>query len=581
MPTITTNLIPTVNPGSLLNKLVNDSTIAIRFYTAKDPVYYEVLSRPIADLALRQLIVAKAVDNIQLRLAYQNLYPFLVQPIVYSGTSQVSLPASWIWGMNVSMPAKWEKVRLAKIKRVSGANATGGTGDDYTGTLRLVFTAQEQGSTNEVSVFETDYQIDSTLDFQTTRINTALVGETSKIANSESETVDGFVTFRTLDRDDSTVQEFLNFLDTPMVISDADSDGEFDSPAVYQILDESDTTRYTLVGLSHGTGLLVDPAIVPVPPIESSVENWVDSFNYPFDDDASLQSATHVSVVIPTGMFKQFALSVPAGDEPDGDLSGEFFPVFVSKIVRDSDTGDTISLKFSTYNVETPSTSPVEFASLTLERSMVAGQRVEIVPIQNLFPSKSGESNWMQGFGRGHVMLSSKWGSGTATSGRVVDELFDAMAAMPDNPPEALFNKGSSRVSSFGLQSSPKTAPTMGQFEALVGSRNGIENEDPSSSNRFVVEADQGLGSKIDFLDGTHNLSSITGASRYGYTGSLCHRMIYFEIDASKSYNYNTEILPRLKILLGRDPSFGDMWFDGVRIKVFTGTSNSGVWQTF
>lgn len=578
MPTITTNLIPTVNPGNLLNKLVNDSTIAIRFYTAKDPVYYEVLSRPIADLALRQLIVAKAVDNIQLRLAYQNLYPFLVQPIVYNGTSQINLPASWIWAMNVSMPAKWEKVRLAKIKRVSGANGDTGTSAGYTGILRLVFTAHEEGSVNEVSVFETDYNINSTLEYQTTRIGTNLVGETSKIASSEAETIDGFVTFRTLDLDDETVQEFISFLDIPLVAVDANSDGEFDSPSVYQILDESDTTRYTLTGLSHGTGLLVDPAIIPVPPIESSVENWVDSFNYPFDDDATLQSATHVSVSIPHGMFKQFAISVPAGDEPDGDLSGEFFPVYVSKVVREDESGETISLRFSTYNVENASTSPIEFASLTLERNMAAGQRVEIVPTQNLFASKPDENDWMQGFGRGHVVLSAKWGAGTATTGRTVDDLFDAMLAMPDNPPEALFNKDAARVSSFGIQSAPKTVPTIGQFKALVGTRSNVSGEGPSSSNRFVVEKDQGLGAKIDLLDPSYSLSNVNGVSRYGYTGGLCHKMIFCEVDASKSYNYNTEILPRIKILLGRDPIFGDMWYDGVRMKVF---GPNGTWQTF
>ncbi len=575
MPTITTSLIPTINPGSLLSRLVSDNTITVRFYTAKDPVYYEVMSRPIADLALRQLIIAKAVDNIQLRLGYQNLFPFLVQPVVVNGTAQLDLPGSWIWAMQVALPAKWEKIRLAKIKRISGENAaTGGTGEDYTGALRLVFYGQEEGSTSEVALFEADYEIDSTLDYQTVRVSKTLSGESNPIPTSEKETVDGFITFRTLDRDDSVVQEFMAFLDPPLTPSDANSDGEYDSPAVYQILDESDTTRYTLVGLSHGTGLLVDPAIAPIPPIASSIENWVDSFNYPFDDAASLLSATHASVTIPTGLFKQFLISVPAGDEPDGDLSGSYFPVFVSKVVREDDTGDTISLRFSTYNVESPSTSPIEFASLTLERSMSSGDRVAIVPTENLYPSHAGESNWMQGFGRGHVVLSGKWGS----TDSVVDAFFDAVTAIPDSPAEALFTKDSTRISSFGAHSSPKTVPTVGQGAALVGSRDGVDGEDPSSANRFVVEADQGLGTRIDFLDGSYSLSSLDGASRYGYSGGLCHRIVYFEVDASKSYNYATEILPRLVILLGRNPIFGDMWYDGVRMKIFGPNST---WQTF
>jgi len=78
MPTISPALVPTVTPGNLFDRLTQDTTLNIRWLTATDPVLFEALNRPMADIALRQLIIAKAVDALQLRLSFQNLFPFLI-----------------------------------------------------------------------------------------------------------------------------------------------------------------------------------------------------------------------------------------------------------------------------------------------------------------------------------------------------------------------------------------------------------------------------------------------------------------------------------------------------------------------
>jgi len=108
MPTIYPNLVPTVLPGNLFSSFVNDQSLSIRWITKNDPVMFEVSNRPIADTVIRQLILAKAVDQINLRLGHQALFPFIMQTKIISGTSLIDIPLSWIWDMNVALPEKWE-----------------------------------------------------------------------------------------------------------------------------------------------------------------------------------------------------------------------------------------------------------------------------------------------------------------------------------------------------------------------------------------------------------------------------------------------------------------------------------------
>jgi hypothetical protein len=214
MPTIDPALVPVINPGQLFSRFTTDTTLNIRWIEPTDPVYYEVQNRPVADVALRQLILAKALDNINLRLSHQAIFPFLIPPKVNAGTGGIlDLPISWIWDMHISIPAKWILLRLTKIERISGHNptSTGSDQSDYTGKLRLIFAAQEIGATAETSLFYLDYDIASLLSYQFV----PAVVVTSAIASdavdpSEAETIAGYAIFRTLDLDDPETQTFLD-----------------------------------------------------------------------------------------------------------------------------------------------------------------------------------------------------------------------------------------------------------------------------------------------------------------------------------------------------------------------------------
>lgn len=576
MPTIDPTKVPAINPGSLFSQLTSNTSLMIRWLTSLDPAYHEALNRPIADLALRQLIIAKTLDNINLQLGHQSLFPFLVQARAV-GSSEVDLPASWIWDLHVSMPSKWENIRLAKIKRISGTN--GSSEGDFTGKLRLVFTASQVNTTTETSIFQADYTIDSVLAFQRSRISVPTSSEEALVvANSEQETINGFIVFRTLPLSDSETLDFLEVI-APPIDTTADSSGEFLIPETYQIADEAAggadvTNDYTLAGMSHGTGILLSSATNAIPPADSDVTTWINTFNYPFDADITLQSTSPSGIEIPSGIFKEFNIVAPASDEPTGDASGEYFPVYISRIVRLDASSDTLVLYFATYNVETPSIVPIEFATLTLERSMTADTVVALVPIENLWVNHAGDSAWHQGFGKGYALLSTLWSSSAST----ITDFFDSFLSVIGTPASVIFSKSATRLSAFSISRVPQYIPTVGQSEALRGSLSG--STEPSSTNRYVVEGDQGLGTQVDFtVETSIPVGKRTHAAidRYGYSGSLTHRIVQLVIDASDTtLDYDTDVLPRLTVLLGRQPAFGDFWFDGTRLKFFDGSTFVG-----
>jgi hypothetical protein len=571
MPTISENLLPTIAPGSLLQRFTTDESINIRWLTAQDPVYFEALNRPLADIALRQLILAKTLDNISLRLGHQALFPFLIQPYLVSGSYTTGLPLSWIWDMQVSLPAKWQNLRLAKIKRISGANNVGSAGSSYTGALRLVFTAVEAGSTLEVALFQADYEINSALTYQIMPIMHLVQGEEPVILPvGELSTIAGYLTFRTLDQSDPVVQAMFNAVPPPIGVP-TNSAGEYVTPTVVAILDSAPSNvsanSFSQLAVSHGTGLLTLSAWNPIPAINSDIATWVQAFNYPFDANATLQSATVPGLVIPRGLFKEFNLVAPASDNPTGDQTGNFFPVYISRIERNDVSADSITMYFSTFNEETPSIVPVEFAQLVLHNTFTPNQIVAITQAHHLFPSHDTDPNWFQGFGKGHVMLSDFWGTAT------VNDFFALFAPLVNDPPEALFVFPSTRVSSYGLSRASTYTPTAGQAAALRGSKDTIAY--PSATNRYVVEADQGLGTQVDFATNTSlppNKRENPDIERFGYTGCLAHKIFSLIVDASgPNHDYDMDVLPRIKILLGRPPMFGDQWWDGTRLKFFNG----------
>lgn len=576
-------MIPTKTPGSLFNDLTgNDASLNVRWLVANDPVFFEVLNRPLTDIVVRQLVIAKALDTLQVRLGHQTLFPFLVQPLVASGTEQVDVPIGWIWDFHASLPKKWENLRLAKIKRMAGTN---GDTDGYTGVLRLIFTASTISSSTEVAIFQVDYEIDSNLTFQPARLTVVESPEESTVISAgESETVAGFIMFKTMDTSDETVQDFLDLLALPSDQTDADADNLFDNPAIYEIVDSgiggpAVTDDFALLAMSHGTGLLTDSAFNAIPELDSDVQSWVTAFNYPFDVNANLLSTG--GITIPSGLFREFNLAVPAGDQPTGDTSGTYYPVWISRIERIGTGSNQLRVYFATYNVTdtetggSPSTTPIEFASLDLLRSYGDGDIVAITPLTDLLLQDSDE--YQQHFGRGHVVLSSLWDRTT----NEVDDFFDAFDDVLDDPADTDYTLSSTRISSFGLSRVPKYIPTIGQSRAMVGSTARRDTPiPPSDENRFVTELDQGLGNTVD-LEAESGITPNDAIDRYGYTGSLCHKVIKLvvdgtAVDSNNATFYEDEILPRLRVLLGRDPQFGDWMYNGVRIMFFNGDTWQG-----
>lgn len=580
VPTISPSLIPTVSPGTIFTQLTTDDSLNIRWISINEPVHFSVMNRPIADVAVRQLIMAKALDALNLRLSHQSNFPFLTVAKVDTGTTEFDLPASWIWDLHASVPKKWENLRLAKIKRISGTNSD--SAGEITGKLRLIFTANEQGSAVEVSLFQADYQIDSILSFQVLRLSVVTASEESNAVDAgESETITGFLIFRTLDTTDQTVIDFFTALAPPVGGTDADADGLFDSPEVYEIVNsvaggELTEDDFSLSAINHGTGILVASAWNAIPSLDSDVNTWLATFNFPFRLSATRQSFSPITVTIPSPLFSEFDLCVPCSDEPTGDNSGEFSPVWISKIRRLDTGADRLQFFFATFNIkdDVASVTPIDFATLTLERNSVAGQIVEIEPIDDLqLDESSGQELFRQGFGRGHVALSSLW-SGTTS---VIDDFFDAFQSVLDDPADVSFTKSSSILGAPGaLSRSSRTTPTQGQHEALAGSSARLEVPvHPSDENRYITEQDQGLGDEVDFrlLTGFTENEDIESIA---HTGALAHRIVFLTVDSSgDNHSYDTDILPRLRVLFGRDPQAGDQWFDGTILKMFI---PAGVW---
>jgi len=585
MPNISPSVIPFIPAGSLFNRLTTDSTFNIRWITNADPVYFEVQNRPTADLDVQLLIVAKAVDNVGLRMSHNYLFPFLIVPKLDAGSlGHLELPAAWIWDLHASLPQKWEYVRLARIKRLSGAN--GGSTGGYSGVLRLIFTAQIKGSITEVAVFRADFTIDSTLDYQISRIIVPATGEEPiTVAASETSTIDGFIEFRSLDDTDPTVRGMYDALPFG---GGSGSSGEM----VLSLVDggapggSTDEQSYSASNFAHGTGLLTASAYNLIPVLDSDPNIWLESFNYPFRLGASRQSTTPASspITIPKAIFSEFDICVPVSDQPTGDTTGAYCPIWVNRIERVDGAANTIKFIFATFNItlDQMSTVPIEFAEMTLSRSGTPGMVVEIAAIENLLMISGGSANLaMQGFGRGHAVLSDKWGGSTSE----IEDFFDAFIPIVDVPPAAIYTDESTHISALAVSRSPRNIPDDGQYAALKSTSARRETPIvPSDTNRFVTEKDSGLGDQVDFSAATSPLPPAIrdnpDINRYGFKGGLVRPLITLIINSAGTvHTYDTDILPRLTALLGRPPQFGDTWFDGTRIKVFVIVgSDPGVW---
>lgn len=576
---INPNLVPSKVPGTLFTSFTGgDQTLLVRYHQALEPVYYEILNRPLKDLEVRQLIIAKAIDTLQVAYGSQFYYPFLIQPRIVSGTTEFDVPVEWIWDMHISIPENWDSVRLARVKRVQGNNGTSG----YTGVIRFIFTATLEGSTTEVAVMYADYNINNQLSYQLNRLQPVLPGEEPIVLSADDRNrFSGFITFSTLNVQDQNVQDLFDLL-APPVNQSTNPQGYYITPAVYEIADSSAggtaiTGDFSNQQISHGTGILTDSAINTIPNQVVSSQGLLDSLNYPFSADSTLQSQD--GIIIPSGLFSEFDITAPAGDEPTGDTSGTYFPVWISKIERFGTGNNQLRFYFSTYNVtdNNPSTNPVEFAVLDLLSNYTAGDILEIIPANNL-RNVNGANAALSGqhFGRGHVKLSDMW-SGTSTT---ISDFFTSMAAL-GSITFTEFNKSSTRIGPLAISRVNKYVPSIGENQALAGSTaRRLPQIPPSDTNRYVTELDQGLGQRID-LEVTGGLTPNNAIERYGYAGTLVRKLIHLcinqsNVDINDTNFYANHVLPRLRILLGRDPIFGDEWFDGIRFMRFNGDT----WQS-
>lgn len=570
MPTISPSLVPSIAPGNIFDRFTEDTTLNVRFLTAQDPVFFEATNRPMADITLRQLIIAKALDDLNTALGANAIFPFLIPPRVTDGSSQVDVPVRLFWDMHSSVSNRWANIRLARVDRLDGENPTSGT-DGATGTLRMIFTANEaSGSvtgTAEIAIFYADYEIDSTLDYQRVNLTAATADATpglTPLDPSETMTVGGYITFQTLDPTGTEMSAFLELVAPGMTGSEP-----------YEIVDGGSTAgaAYNVSDLSHGTGLLADSAVNLILALDSDPANWIDAFNHPFAIASTLESDTP-SLSIPRGLFREMDITAPAGDAATGDVSGTTFPVWINRVESDgSATIPTLIFYFATYPVSPidPSTI-IEFGSLTLQSDMVAGQTVAIVPNDNLYRDQS-SNNFNQDFGRGHVTLSGLWG----ITGGEVDTFFTNFPIIVGTDTSATFGLAATRIAHWGISRVPKYSPTAGQAAALGGTSSDRDTPiHPSSSNKYVTQLDEGLGDSIN-LDNQTGISSHTAINPFGNTATRSHALIKLVVDpdlASQTMDadfYDDELLPRLRILLGRDPVFGDVWYNGNRFVTFNG----------
>lgn len=570
MPTIDSSLIPLVSPGNVFPTLTGSSTLQIRFLISQDPHFFDVYNRPLGDITVRQLIIAKSLDQLGLRISHQTNFPFLVPATVDVATSQVALPVSWIWDMNVSLPDSWENLRLARIQRFPGDSDL--TDADFTGTLRLIFTANSVGGSSEIALFYVDYLIESNLSFQIKDIKPATTSEyPTVIPSNQQGTIAGFVTFRTLDVENEA-EFFANLapaVDATAVVTALECPTDYeitDTPAGGAAVDND----FSLVATSHGTGLLVVSAYNTVPPIGVDENSVLAALNFPWRSGTSLSSVDSLST-IPSLLFSDFSITAPQGDRTIS--LEENYPVTLTKIIRLDSDADQLQFVFSTVNTIIGSTSSemIEFASMVINRSGTPGDIVEITPRLNLRDNESSDSELsFQNFGSGFAILSSAW-----TTDAGISAFFDSFKGIVDDPASRSFT---AVLSDFSVQRSPLNIPTLGQASALEGSSSRRDVPlNPSDDNRYVTELDEGLGDSVTFTD--EGLEANDDINDVGYKGGRVNKSVSLIVNTANDakFNYADHILPRLKLLLGRSPIHGDEWFDGTTFKRYDGLSNSWI----
>jgi len=278
MPIFNNSLIPSVSAGRIIDRFLSDETLNVRWLTPEDPAHFSALNRPLSDLALRQLVIAKVLDTITLDLKFVEKFPFVCQPVVEGGSFTLDLPLKLIRDLHVAFPAKYANPRLARIDRLNGSNDSG-TDPKYTGTLRFIFIA-DSGDGSDVALFYADYLIDSSDDLQFVSVEAASdqskVPGLTPLPSEDSGFITGVMIFRTGDQDLSDITTFYDF------VAPSDVNGI----ANYPILDaQSCEINIGTDVLDSGSGLLTSSAynqIISGINIEPAAESGI---TVEFDED--------------------------------------------------------------------------------------------------------------------------------------------------------------------------------------------------------------------------------------------------------------------------------------------------------
>jgi hypothetical protein len=261
------------------------------------------------------------------------------------------------------------------------------------------------------------------------------------------------------------------------------------------------------------------------------------------------------------------------------DTIEENFPVYLSRIRRLNDASTKLQLVFSTTNTIIGSSSDelIDFATLTLDKGDFGstsgpGALIEISPLLNLRNNSDASADlFKQNFGSGFVILSSEWSTNAA-----IGEFFDSFSSVVDEPPERYFN---SQLNEFALHRTPSNIPTIGESQALAGSTSRrTQPIHPSSDNLYITESDQGLGEKVDFRE-LSEFTSNDDIDPIAYKGSKLTQSFVLVVNTANdaNFDYDNDILPRIRHLIGRDPIQGDEWFDGTTFKKYDQISKTWI----
>jgi len=538
MPSIDPDLVPSVSISDIFDELVTNNDYSVRWLTGIDPLYFDVYNRPISDMAMRQLIMAKALTNLSYRLNHQSNFPFVETPVVINGSETVNLP-SLMWDMHVTLLGSWTNLRLAKVARMSGVN-----GSSPTGRIRFIFTADRNSV--ETHLFYVDYTINTTMTYQLDRINAVdMSWTTPNIPSNEEATINGYVIFKTLDVDDSVMAGFVSLVAPPESASAGDygSDSDYDDPAVYAV---ADNTIGTIFGatINHGSGIVTSSAFNISVPTDTTIEPWLEAFNFPFNVSATRRSITPIVTTIPSLLFAELNINAPDDQK-----------AWISRIVR-NDTPQSATFYLSTTGYDS---TVVEFAYFTITPTDDYKDEITVYPYETLYDTTT--SGQMQGFGNGRGILGPAFGTSEIT------DFFTALDTISDSPAILYFSQDATLLSMLALSLSSTTVPTSDMFDASSGT-----SGTPSSTNKYVTEADSGRGDTVSLAD---EFGHVSGISNTGYMQTRIQRLVDLSIDHTGTFTQD-QLTERLKYLFGLESSedfeFGMMWFNGTSLNFFTGS---------